>query len=159
MCVETHSKHIIALHFFSFLANAVFVKLSEEIEGYDGVEIHHDRQQTHSQHQLRRQTYLQGEREIGTDYVILKMLQIKCYTLKEYITYRASHPGNTRTDLFSIVCDGGKNGTECLKAHGDVQKVGSKEEVVIMTQNRHGHVPRQVQEGLKHTNTHTHKLT
>lgn len=54
----------------------------------------------------------------------------------------------THTHLFAIVCDRRKDGTECLKAHGDVQQVGSEEEVVVMTQNRHGHVPGQVQEGL-----------
>lgn len=55
---------------------------------------------------------------------------------------------HTFTHLFPVVCDRGKDGAKCLKAHGDVQKVGSEEKVVIMTQDRHGHVPRQVQEGL-----------
>lgn len=51
--------------------------------------------------------------------------------------------------LFAIVCDWGENSTQCLKAHGNVQKMGSKEEVVIVTQNGHGHVPGQIQEGLQ----------
>ncbi len=63
---------------------------------------------------------------------------------------------HSHTHLFPIVSDRGKDGAKCLKAHGDVQKVGSKEEVVIMTQKRHGHVPGQVQEGLW---AHTHKDT
>ena len=58
------------------------------------------------------------------------------------------------------MCYRGKDGTKCLKAHGDIQKVGSEEEVVIMTQNRHGHIPGQVQEELQaHTQAHTHIKT
>lgn len=48
----THCKHVVALHVFSFLVFAFLVKLPEEIKGYDGVEIHYNCQQTHSQHQL-----------------------------------------------------------------------------------------------------------
>lgn len=36
--------------------------------------------------------------------------------------------------LFPIVCDRGQDGTKCLKSHGNIQKVSSKEEVVIVTQ-------------------------
>lgn len=54
----------------------------------------------------------------------------------------------TNTHLFAIMCDRGEDGTKCLETHSDIQKVGSKEEVVIMSQKRHGHVPCQVQEGL-----------
>lgn len=51
--------------------------------------------------------------------------------------------------LFAIVCDWGQNGTQCLEAHGDVEQMGSKEEVVVVTQDGHGHVPGQIQEGLQ----------
>ena len=54
-----------------------------------------------------------------------------------------------RRDLFAVVCDGGQDGAQRLEAHGDVQQVGSEEEVVVVSQNRHGHVPSQVQEGLR----------
>lgn len=58
------------------------------------------------------------------------------------------------------MCDRGQDGTKRLEAHCDVQKMGRKEEVVIVTQNRHGHVPGQVQEGLSpHKGAHTHIYT
>ena len=47
------------------------------------------------------------------------------------------------------MCDWGEDGAQGLKTHGYVQEMGSKEEVVIVTQNWHGHVPRQIQEGLQ----------
>lgn len=62
---------------------------------------------------------------------------------------------HTRSHLFAVVCDRGKDGTKRLKPHGNVQKVSSKEEVVIVTQNGNGHVPSQIQERLS-THTHTH---
>jgi len=48
----THSEHVIALHILGVLVIVLIVKFPEEIEGYNGVEIHHNRQQTHSQDQL-----------------------------------------------------------------------------------------------------------
>lgn len=42
---------------------------------------------------------------------------------------------HTQSHLFAIVCDRGEDGTKSLKAHGNVQKVSSKEEVVIVTQD------------------------
>lgn len=59
------------------------------------------------------------------------------WTLLEVIVY-----------LFAIVCDWGQDGAQCLKPHGDVEQMCSKEEVVIVTQDGHGHVPGQIQEGL-----------
>lgn len=49
------------------------------------------------------------------------------------------------TCLLAIVCDRGQDGPQGLEAHGDIQQVSSEEEVVIMSQNRHGGVPDQVQ--------------
>lgn len=48
----THSKHVIALHVLGVFVVTLVVKLSEEVEGHDSVEIHHNRQQAHSQDQL-----------------------------------------------------------------------------------------------------------
>lgn len=44
--------------------------------------------------------------------------------------------------------DGGEDGAKCLKAHGDVQQMGGKEEVIVVAQDGHGGVPNQIQEGL-----------
>lgn len=51
--------------------------------------------------------------------------------------------------LLSIVCDWGQDGAQRLKAHRNVQQMGSKEEVVVVAQDGHGHVPGQVEEGLQ----------
>ena len=51
--------------------------------------------------------------------------------------------------LFAIVCDWGQDGTQCFETHGDVEQMGSKEEVVVVTQDGHGHIPGQIQEGLQ----------
>ena len=56
--------------------------------------------------------------------------------------------GVIATCLFSVVSDGGQDGPEGLEAHGDVQQMGSEEEVVIVPQDGHGGVPDQVQERL-----------
>lgn len=48
----THSKHVVALHVLGVLVITLVVKLPEEVECHDGVQIHHDRQQAHSQDQL-----------------------------------------------------------------------------------------------------------
>lgn len=68
-------------------------------------------------------------------------------------------PPHTHSHLFAIVCDRGKDSPKRLKTHGNVQKVSGKEEVVIVTQNWHGHVPSQVQERLQaHAHTHIHTV-
>lgn len=46
--------------------------------------------------------------------------------------------------LFSIVGDWGQDGAQRLKAHSNVKQMGSEEEVVVVTQDGHGHVPGQV---------------
>lgn len=43
--------------------------------------------------------------------------------------------------LFAIVRDRWKDGAESLEAHGNVQQMGGKEEVVVVTQDGHGGVP------------------
>lgn len=53
------------------------------------------------------------------------------------------------TDLLAIVSDGGQDSTKGLEAHGDVQEMGSKEEVVEVSKNGHGGVPDQIQEVLQ----------
>ena len=58
--------------------------------------------------------------------------------------------------LFAVVRHRGQDGAEGLEAHGDVQQVSSEEEVVVVSQDGHAHVPGQVQEGL---DTHTHART
>ena len=42
----------------------------------------------------------------------------------------------------------GEDGAQGLKAHGDVQQMSSEEEVVVVSQDGHDHVPGQVQEGI-----------
>lgn len=58
------------------------------------------------------------------------------------------------TCLLSVVCDRGQDGTKGLKAHGNVQEMGSKEEVVKVSKNGHGGVPDQIQEGLQGKKRH-----
>lgn len=48
--------------------------------------------------------------------------------------------------------DGGQDGPQGLESHGDVQQVGSKEEVIIVSQDGHGGVPDQIQERLQRQN-------
>lgn len=56
MCVcdanLTHSKHVIALHVLGVLVITLVVKLPEEVEGQNSVEIDDHCQQAHSQDQL-----------------------------------------------------------------------------------------------------------
>ena len=65
------------------------------------------------------------------------------------VRQRGGTVASVRTDLFAVVRDRGQDGAQRLEAHGDVQQVGSEEEVVVVSQNRHGHVPGKVQEGLQ----------
>lgn len=37
--------------------------------------------------------------------------------------------------LLAIVCDRGEDGAEGLEAHGNVQQMGSEEEIIVVTQN------------------------
>lgn len=53
MCVFTHSEHVIALHILGVAVIALVVELPEEVKGYNGVEIHNDRQEANCQDQLR----------------------------------------------------------------------------------------------------------
>lgn len=39
------------------------------------------------------------------------------------------------------MCNRGEDGAEGLEAHGDVQQMGGKKEVVVVAQNGHGGVP------------------
>lgn len=45
--------------------------------------------------------------------------------------------------------NGGQNGAQGFDTHGDVQEVSGIEEVVVMSKQRHQHVPNKVEEGLK----------
>lgn len=51
-------------------------------------------------------------------------------------------------DLLAVVSNGGQDGAEGFDTHGDVQKMSSKEEVVIVSEQGHQQVPNQVEEGL-----------
>lgn len=55
---------------------------------------------------------------------------------------------HTAVYLFPIVGNRGQDGSQGLEAHGNVQEVGCKEEVVVVSQDGHGHVPGQIQGGL-----------
>lgn len=48
----THGEHVVALHVSGVLVVTLVVKLPEEVEGHNSVEIHDNRQQAHSEHQL-----------------------------------------------------------------------------------------------------------
>lgn len=48
-----------------------------------------------------------------------------------------------------------QDSAEGLEAHGDVQQMGSKEEVVEVSENGHGGVPDQIQEVLQETKGHS----
>lgn len=48
----THSEHVVALHVLGVFIVTLVVKLPEEVEGHNSVEIHNNCQQTHSQDQL-----------------------------------------------------------------------------------------------------------
>lgn len=44
-----------------------------------------------------------------------------------------------------------EDGPQRLEAHGDVQQMGGKEEVIVVTEDGHAHVPGQIQERLQDT--------
>lgn len=54
-------------------------------------------------------------------------------------------------NLFAIVRDRRQDGPERLEAHGDVQQMGGEEEVIVVTEDGHAHVPGQIQERLQDT--------
>ena len=56
--------------------------------------------------------------------------------------------GQIPPHLLPIVGDGGEDSAQRLDPHGDVQEVGGKEEVVVVPEEGHHHVPAQVQERL-----------
>lgn len=63
MCLNvnvTHRKHIIALHVLGVLVITLVVKLPEEVEGQNSVEVDNNCQQAHSQDQLT-----QTDREVS----------------------------------------------------------------------------------------------
>lgn len=49
------------------------------------------------------------------------------------------------TCLFAVVSYRRQDCSQSLEAHGNIQQMSSKEEVVVMAQNRHGGVPDQVE--------------
>lgn len=64
-------------------------------------------------------------------------------------------PSSGQTEyLFAVVSDRGQDGAKGLEAHGDVQQVSSEEEVVEVSENRHGGVPDQIQEVLQEKRDH-----
>lgn len=52
-------------------------------------------------------------------------------------------------DLFAVVSNRGQDGAQGFDTHGNVQEMTSEEEVVVVSEQRHQHVPNQVEEGLK----------
>jgi len=61
------------------------------------------------------------------------------------VNLSCSHPLLDDTCLFAIVSHRRQDGPQGLKAHRNVQQMSSKEEVIVMPQNRHGGVPDQVE--------------
>ena len=53
---DTYGHHVVTFHVWLIIVCAFVVELPEEVEGHHSVEIHHDCQQAHSQHQLERNT-------------------------------------------------------------------------------------------------------
>lgn len=51
--------------------------------------------------------------------------------------------------LFAIVSNRRQDCSQGLEAHGYIQEVSCEEEVVVVSQDGHGHVPGQIQEGLQ----------
>lgn len=51
--------------------------------------------------------------------------------------------------LFAIVSNRRQDRSQGLEAHGYIQEVSCEEEVVVVSQDGHGHVPGQIQEGLQ----------
>lgn len=60
-----------------------------------------------------------------------------------------SHPLLDDTCLFAIVSHRREDGPQGLEAHGNIQQMSGKEEVIVMSQDRHGGVPDQVEERLE----------
>lgn len=60
-----------------------------------------------------------------------------------------SPPAGEHTHLLAVVSDRRQDGAEGLDAHGDVQQMGSEEEVVEVSKNGHDAVPDQIQEVLE----------
>lgn len=54
-----------------------------------------------------------------------------------------------RTHLFAVVSHRRQNGAQRFDPHGDVQEMSGKEEVVVVSKNRHQQIPNQVQESLR----------
>lgn len=57
-------------------------------------------------------------------------------------------PARSSAHLLSVVGDRREDGAQRLDPHGDVQEVGSEEEVIVVSQEGHHHVPAQIQERL-----------
>lgn len=129
VAVISHCHHVVTLHVRFVLILALIVELAEEVEGHHSVQVHNYGQQTH-RHQQLRNTGEQVKRSVN----VTRRLVI--------ITW-------SRSDLFAVVSDRGQDGAQGFHTHGDVQEMSSKEEVVIVSQQRHQHVPDQVEEGLK----------
>lgn len=73
----------------------------------------------------------------------MQIIQIYC-TYVVMICFTAPSAG--RSHLLPVVSDRRQDGAERLDAHGDVQQMSSKEEVVEVPKNGHGGVPDQIQE-------------
>ena len=57
------------------------------------------------------------------------------------------HQGQNQ--LFSIVCNGLENNFQGSNTNGHIQKMGSKEEVIVVTQNREYEISKLIQKWLK----------
>lgn len=121
---DAHRHHVVALHVWLVLVLALVVELPEEVEGHHGVEVHHHSQQAHRHHQLHT-----------------------AHAVSTRTPRR--HTPRPHTYLFAVVGDRGQDGAERFDPHGDVQKVAGVEEVVVVSQHGHQHVPDQVEESLR----------
>lgn len=70
-------------------------------------------------------------------------------TIVDLLACTQSPSAGRTTHLLAVVCDRRQDGAERLEAHGDVQQMGGKEEVVEVAKNGHDGVPDQIQEVLR----------
>ena len=71
----THCQHVVTLHVWQLSVFTLVVELPEEVEGHHSVEINHDCQQAHCQHQLQRNTG--GSSQLNV--IITNLLSIYIY--------------------------------------------------------------------------------
>lgn len=124
MCASAshaYSHHVITLHVWFILIFTLVVKLAEEVEGHYSVEVHNHSQQTHRHHEL-----WEG------------LVDSKVKLQSEYSARALSEKALTKCpDLFAIVSNRRQDGAQRFDSHRNIKEVTSKEEVVVVSEQRH----------------------